>query len=64
RALAAARLRKTLVGAPPPIVGSARDAYRALLESRVGDTHAPPAEPPSRGGRDPSGRLTGADHGR
>ena len=64
RSLAAARLRNTLVAAPPEFVDPARDAYRRLLQRLLGDTHAPPAEPPSRGGRDPSGRLTGADHGR
>jgi len=64
RTLAAARLSNTLVAAPPVLVDPARDAYRELLQRPLGDTHVHPAEPPSRSGRDPSGRLTSADHSR
>ena len=64
RTLAAARLRNTLVAAPPELVDPARDAYRTLLQPPRGDIHAHRAEPPGRSGRDPSGRLTHTDHRR
>ena len=64
RALAVARLRNTLVAAPPALVTSARDAYRALLEPRVGDTHPRPAVPLKRSGMDQTSRSARVDHGR
>ena len=63
RALAAARLRSTVVAAPQPIVGSAREAYRALLESRAGETHRRPAVPLKLSGMDQADRSARADHG-
>ena len=63
RSLAAARLRNTLVAAPPAHVDTARGAYRTLVQPRTGTPTCTPTEPPRRGGRDPSGRRTSADHG-
>ena len=64
QSLAAARLRGALVAAPPELVDSARDAYRALLESRVGDTHLRPAVPLKLSSMDQTSHSARADPGR